>query len=271
MKKFYVLLAILFIGKFSFAQVFMENFQSGSMPSTFTLINDANIVDANIASLFPTAWTVISQPGDTANKVAASPSWFTITTNAADRWMITPAIVLPAGSNLTLSWKSKSQDQAYKDALRVKISTTGINKTDFTINAYTNLAEDSSFTTKSYSLQSLAGQTIRVAFVQQSIDKFFIIVDDIKVATTVVGINEVASENTNFSIYPNPVKNELNISSVASLKNVKIINAIGQEIMNENVMGNHYKVNTSSYNKGVYFVQIESEKGKSTKKFVVSE
>ena len=82
---------------------------------------------------------------------------------------------------------------------------------------------------------------------------------------------EVISENSNFSIYPNPVKNELNITSANSLKNVKIINAIGQEIMNENVAGNHYKVNTSSFNKGIYFVQIESEKGKSTKKFVISE
>jgi hypothetical protein len=270
MKKFYVLLAVLLIGKFSFSQVFLETFQSGTMPTTFTLINDANTVHANIASLFPTAWSVISQPVDTANKIAASPSWFTAVV-AADRWMITPAIVLPAGSNLSLTFKSKSQDNAYKDALKVLISTTGINKTDFTITAYNKASEDTNFTTKSYNLQSLAGQTIRVAFVQQSTDMFYVIVDDIKVATTVVGVNEVAAENTNFSIYPNPVQNELNINSVVSLKNVSIFNAIGQEIMNENVSGNHYKVNTASYNKGVYFVQIESEKGKSTKKFVVSE
>ncbi|NVN93674.1 MAG: T9SS type A sorting domain-containing protein [Bacteroidetes bacterium] len=270
MKKFYVLLAILFIGKFSFSQIFQETFQSGTMPTTFTLINDANTVATNIASLFPTAWSVIAQPSDTANKVAASPSWFTAVA-PADRWMITPAIVLPAGSNNTLTWKSKSQDPAYKDALKVLISTTGINKTDFTITAYNVTSEDSAFTTKSYSLQSLAGQTIRVAFVQQSTDMFFVIVDDIKVATTVVGINEVPSEVSNFSVYPNPVKNELNISSTASLKNVKIFNALGQEVINENVSGNHYKVNTSSYIKGIYFVQIESEKGKTTKKFVVSE
>lgn len=86
-----------------------------------------------------------------------------------------------------------------------------------------------------------------------------------------VGINEVTTENSNFSIYPNPVKNELNITSASNLKNIKIINAVGQEIENKNVSGNHYKINTSTYNKGIYFVQIESEKGKTTKKFVVSE
>ena len=100
-------------------------------------------------------------------------------------------------------------------------------------------------------------------------DMWQLIIDDVTLAQA-SGINE-ATTLSNLSIFPNPVKNELNITSTASLKNVKIINAIGQEIMNENVSGNHYRINTSSYNKGIYFVQIESEKGKTTKKFIVSE
>jgi len=270
MKKFYILLAILFIGKFSFSQiVFQEDFQSGTMPGTFTLINDNNTVYTNIATLFPTAWSVISQANDTANKVAASPSWFTAVA-PADRWMITPAIVLPAGSNLALTWKSKAQDPAYKDALKVKISTTGINKTDFTVSAYSSPAtgEDTAFTTKSYSLQSLAGQTIRVAFIQQSTDMFYIIADNIKVAPA-TGINEVNADNSVINVYPNPAKDFVTVSSASTIKTVKVYNTIGQVVVEKSVKENMVKISVSELKAGVYFVATETEKGTFTKKINV--
>lgn len=269
MKKFYILLAILFIGKFSFSQVFFENFQGGSMPSTFTLINDNNTVATNIASLFPTAWSVLAQPSDTANKVAGSPSWFTAVT-PADRWMITPAITLPAGSNLALTFKSKAQDFDFKDGLQVKISTTGANKTDFTINAYTSPLgeEDTAFTTKSYSLQSLAGQTIRVAFIQQSTDMFFVFVDDIKVDQA-SGIKEVNTENNTISVYPNPAKDFITVNSIATIKSVKVYNTVGQVVIEKSVKDNVAKIAVSELKSGVYFVATETEKGIVTKKINV--
>lgn len=267
MKKFYILLAILLVGKFSFSQVFFENFQSGSMPSTFTLINDNNTPHANIASLFPTAWSVIDQPGTTDNKVAGSPSWFTAVA-PADRWMITPAITLPAGSNLSLTFKSKAQDFDYKDDLKVKISTTGINKTDFTINAYSSVEEDTAFTTKSYSLQSLAGQTIRVAFIQQSTDMFFVFVDDIKVDQS-SSVNDIKADNNTISVYPNPAKDFITVNSVATIKTVKVYNTVGQVVVEKSVKDNVTKINVSELKSGVYFVATETEKGIVTKKINV--
>lgn len=269
MKKFYILLAILFIGKFSFSQVFFENFQGGSMPSTFTLINDNNTPHANIASLFPTAWSVLAQPGDTANKVAGSPSWFTSPV-PADRWLITPAITLPAGSNLALTFRSKAQDFDFKDGLQVKISTTGANKTDFTINAYTSPLgeEDTAFTTKSYSLQSLAGQTIRVAFIQQSTDMFFVFVDDIKVAQP-SSVNDITADNNTISVYPNPAKDFITVNSIATIKSVKVYNTVGQVVIEKLVKDNVAKIAISELKSGVYFVATETEKGIVTKKINV--
>jgi hypothetical protein len=269
MKKFYVLLAILLIGKFSSAQViFEETFQSGTMPSTFTLINDANTVATNIATLFPNAWVVIKDVEDTTNKVAASTSWFTAVA-AADRWLITPAIAVTANKSLT--WRGVAVDGSYRDGYSVKLSTTGTAKANFTNTLFTVAQEDSTWHDRSVSLSAYSGQNVYIAFVENSTDQFILYIDNIKVASTGVGIDDVTSENASFNVYPNPVKNELNITSNTSLKNIKIVNTVGQEILNENVSGNHYKINTSSYIKGIYFVQIESEKGKTTKKFVVSE
>ena len=75
----------------------------------------------------------------------------------------------------------------------------------------------------------------------------------------------------NYAIYPNPVKNELNINSVSELRSIKVINAVGQVIFDAKVTSNNYKINTTSYKNGIYFVQIESEKGMNIKKFIVSE
>lgn len=89
------------------------------------------------------------------------------------------------------------------------------------------------------------------------IDRFFIRFDNI------------SSANLSISVYPNPVKNELNVSSPDLIKNIQIFNIIGQVIMDENINDNHYKINTSSYNKGIYFIQVESVNKKYLKKFTI--
>ncbi len=86
-----------------------------------------------------------------------------------------------------------------------------------------------------------------------------------------VGVNEINPENYSFEIYPNPAKNELNITSNASFKTIKIINSIGQEIINKNVNKNIFQLNTSSLKNGIYFVQIETKNGIFIKKFIISD
>ncbi len=82
-------------------------------------------------------------------------------------------------------------------------------------------------------------------------------------------INEINNNIT--SIFPNPVNNELNITTTSEMKSLKITNSLGQVVINNSVSGNSYKVNTTSLNAGVYFVQMETSNGISTQKFVVSE
>lgn len=174
--------------------IFSEDFQGGSMPTTFTLINDGNSPATNISSMFPNAWDVITDFDDTTNFAAASPSWFTAVA-AADRWMITPAISV--GANMSLYWKGQAQDPDYPDGYKVMISETGKNKADFTTTAFTIGSESDTWADHNYSLSAFAGKTIYVAFVQNSTDMFFLMIDDIKVGTTGLKMSEKVS-NTNF-------------------------------------------------------------------------
>jgi len=268
MKKFYVLLAILIIGKISFAQViFQENFQSGSMPSTFTLINDNNTVYSTIAALFPNAWNVRPEPADTTNKAAASPSWFAPATPppAADRWMITPQITPTANSVLT--WRGKAQDPQYPDGYAVKISTTGKNKADFTVNVFSIASETSTWSNRNFNLASYAGQPIYIAFIQNSTDMFYILIDDIAVGSG-SGVSEVVESST-LSIYPNPAKDFVTINAPSTIKAVKVYNTVGQLVIEKSVKDVTTKVSVSDLRTGVYFVTIETEKGTYTQKINV--
>jgi len=70
-----------------------------------------------------------------------------------------------------------------------------------------------------------------------------------------------------FTIYPNPAQHDINIKLNQSieLKKVNIYNTLGQFISTTQDL----KINTSSFTNGVYFIEIETNKGKSAKKIVI--
>lgn len=70
-----------------------------------------------------------------------------------------------------------------------------------------------------------------------------------------------------FRIYPNPVQNLINIelNQVVELEKVNIYNTLGQFIYSTKDL----KIDTSNFESGIYFIEIETNKGKSAKKIVV--
>jgi len=84
-----------------------------------------------------------------------------------------------------------------------------------------------------------------------------------------VGIKEI--ENS-FSIYPNPANDALNMQFTVPVKSVKILNDMGSVVYtNEKVNQNGVlQVNVSTFEPGIYFVQVMTEKGTATKKVTVN-
>ncbi len=252
MKKFYVLLAAVLLCNVAISQVvYEEDFSGGTMPAGFTLYNDANQVAMNIAALFPDAWNVLGEPADTANKVAASPSWFVDETQPADRWMITPAISV--GPNMTLSWKGKAQDPAWRDGYSVKISTTGVDKADFTIDVVDVAMEDTLWNQRHYDLSALDGEDIHVAFIQNSLDKFYIMINDIKVGVG-VGIEQAKPAPVSVTLSPNPATDHINVFSSEMIQSMKVVNTVGQTVMEEVVNDRRAVLDVTGLKAGVYFV-----------------
>lgn len=85
-----------------------------------------------------------------------------------------------------------------------------------------------------------------------------------KIAGGTLSIQEnLLEDKTN--IYPNPVKDILNIQSDEEVKTVDVYNSLGQKVMNVN----KNQVDVSSLSKGVYVLRVESKYGKiTTQKFI---
>lgn len=124
-----------------------------------------------------------------ANAYAACTSQFD-PAGTANAWMVTKAITLP-GKGCQLSWKSESYDPQALDGLKVFVSTKGGDPaTDFTDapiwqseaeSAGASEALDGEWNEHSVSLEEYAGQTVWIAFVNQTYDGSLLCVDDILV------------------------------------------------------------------------------------------
>ena len=73
-----------------------------------------------------------------------------------------------------------------------------------------------------------------------------------------------------FMLFPNPVSNELNLmlSGIDKGASITISNMLGKELSTQRSESERIKMNTTFLPEGVYFVSVESPKGKITKRFI---
>lgn len=173
-------------------QLLSEDFTTG-IPSTWTLINNDALTPAANVSYVNDAWVSTNASGAQAG-YAISTSWYT-PAGQADDWLITPALSIPTGSDYYLVWDAAAVDANYPDGYNVKVSTTGTSVTDFTTTLLSVPAENTSWTTRYVDLSGFAGQTINLAFQNNSNDMFLLFVDNIVVDT--YSGNDVSAINHN--------------------------------------------------------------------------
>lgn len=78
--------------------------------------------------------------------------------------------------------------------------------------------------------------------------------------------NDFASES--FSVYPNPVVNQLNIKSNEAVNSVSIFDVTGKLIHNSTPNAISPSIDMSTYNKGIYFVEVTINNAKKTVKII---
>ena len=82
--------------------------------------------------------------------------------------------------------------------------------------------------------------------------------------------NVTAVSQNDFSIFPNPVENELTIQSTSNnnIQSIKVIDMSGRICLQNNTNSTNVVLNTTSLVKGIYLVEINSAKGKTVSKII---
>lgn len=188
--------------------LFQEDFNSvdtasngiGAVPSTWTTYGDG-FANNSAQVPFGDSWAIYGHFTE-YDLCAVSCSWLADPTNVCDRWLITPAIVIPdtidtvGGLSVALIFDASSQDPSYLEHFIVKVSNTDTTKASFTttlMNMTSLPGRD--FVTYKLPLNDFIGDTIYIAFINASQDMFFARLDNVMVTTFAsYGIEALAVE-----------------------------------------------------------------------------
>ncbi|WP_353778691.1 T9SS type A sorting domain-containing protein [Winogradskyella sp. 3972H.M.0a.05] len=75
-------------------------------------------------------------------------------------------------------------------------------------------------------------------------------------------------DKTEISYYPNPVTEFLTLSTDQAIQEIKLYNLTGQIVYRQKLNSSNYKLDMSSFNSGVYFIEVRSNSGKNTLKIL---
>ncbi|MDR0789300.1 MAG: T9SS type A sorting domain-containing protein [Bacteroidales bacterium] len=84
-----------------------------------------------------------------------------------------------------------------------------------------------------------------------------------------VGITNVIGDDITIIAYPNPASDNINFSCSEVIKGIEIFNLLGQQVYAAKVNDKFTTINVSNFAKGNYVAKLRTDKGVTTKKFVV--
>ena len=91
--------------------------------------------------------------------------------------------------------------------------------------------------------------------------------DTVVVSVSPTGIKELAGNNGQVNVYPNPAQQFLTITTLTEQGEIKITDVLGNEVIHEPIQ-KALQVDVSSLNKGVYFITFVSGNTSYTGKFI---
>ena len=176
------------------------------------------------------------------------------TSNIADVWY---TVVVPASGNLTIETQV-SATNSLADTVVVAFSGT--------CGALVQVGCDDdggpAGVNSLMSLLSLTGQTpgstLYVGVWKYGTDAPTPVVSGFKISAYDGSLGNSSFDNSNFSYYPNPVKNTLNLSYNQEISSVEVFNLLGQKVSSNNFNANTAQIEMSNLSKGAYMVRVTS-------------
>lgn len=200
-----------------------QTYLYSDVPSNMLAINNGTLTADTLTGNYPfrangqkqKAWLAYV-PANTSDTIAVSTSWLT-PTGTANTWLITP-IINNIAANTVLTWEAMAPDLNNLDGYEIYVSTntsTNVVVSNFTSLLYSNSGEKNTWQSRGVSLGAYAGQNIRLAFKNNSNNKYQLWLDDIVIQNIANGFDAGAISQ---DIYKYSTINAINTFS-ATFKN----------------------------------------------------
>lgn len=214
-------------------------------------------------------------------------------TGTISNWLITPTIDLQNGDIVTFYTRKGGDGTGtiYPDRLELRLNSTDVSATGNPsgatgVGAFTTLAVsvNPTLTTSGYPFtwtQYTYVVTGLTGIVPCKIGFRYFVTNGGPTGSNsdIIGIDTFSVDRplnsdsffkNNFSIYPNPVNNVLNISvkNEISINNLSITDLNGRVVTSSSSSSSSSSIDVSNLSSGVYFVSIETNEGRGTAKFV---
>ncbi|MDD2575993.1 MAG: T9SS type A sorting domain-containing protein, partial [Bacteroidales bacterium] len=86
--------------------------------------------------------------------------------------------------------------------------------------------------------------------------------------TPLYGLNDMIKEDNSITLYPNPARKEVNISSESIINSIEVFNSLGQKVYQTNVKQKEKTLDINSFSKGVYIIGVNTDRGYIRKKLI---
>ena len=108
---------------------------------------------------------------------------------------------------------------------------------------------------------------ILVGYTADGSSSYALGIDDFKVEYT-PNLSNSDFDSTNFSYYPNPVKEVLTLTSTQNISSVVVYNLLGQKVSDNSINATSAKIDMSALSNGSYIVKVTSENQTKTIKII---
>lgn len=191
--------------------------------------------------------------------------------NPNNKWLITPKMTL--GNDASISFWVQTFNTTYGlETFNVGVSTAGSVPADFVLLNSSPIDAPGIWTKQSFSLSAWTGQDVYLGINCVSSDQFLFMIDDIEIGSS-LGAPE-PSVPPAVTIYPNPAKDHvfLNFNAENQVSDMKLLNETGtviKEYSGNQITGKAILIPLPAISSGIYYLVINSDKGRVVKKIAV--
>ncbi len=229
------------VGTFVVSGINFDNFELKLAP---TNDNCANAIALTPGTTFATNPLVATNIGATGSTETA-PGCASYT--GGDVWY---SAIVPASGNITIATATNAG---------TTITDTGLAVYSGACGSLVVVSCDDNTGSGNFSSIALTGRTPGEVLKVRAWENGNDIFNTFQISAYDATLSSASFDTANFVAYPNPVKDVLNLSYKTAISNVKVINLLGQEVLNTKTNANDVQVNMSALTAGVYIVNITVE------------